>query len=95
MCLLFIWLHRVSIAAWAFSPCGEQRLLSGCATQASASWGILLKRGSGCVGSAAAARGLWSTGSGVVAHGLSCSTARGVFPDQGLSLCPLLWEADS
>ena len=28
-------------------------------------------------------------------HGLSCSVACGVFPDQGLNLCPLHWLADS
>ena len=43
---------------------------------------------------------LWSTssrhaGSVVVAHGLSCSTACGVFPDQGSNPCPLHWQADS
>ena len=32
-------------------------------------------------------------GSVVVAHGLSCSTAHGIFPDQGLNLCPLHWQA--
>ena len=31
----------------------------------------------------------------VVAHGLSCSTARGIFLDQGLNPCPLQWQADS
>ena len=34
-------------------------------------------------------------GSVVVAHGLSCSTACGIFPDQGLNRCPLHWQADS
>ena len=35
------------------------------------------------------------TGSVVVAHGPSCSMACGIFPDQGLNLCPLHWQADS
>ena len=35
------------------------------------------------------------TGSVVVAHGLSCSTACGIFPDQGSNTCPLRWQADS
>ena len=30
-----------------------------------------------------------------VAHCLSCPVACGVFLDQGLNLCPLLWQADS
>ena len=34
-------------------------------------------------------------GSVVVAHGPSCSTARGIFPDQGSNPCPLHWQADS
>ena len=29
------------------------------------------------------------------AHGLSCSAARGIFPDQGSNLCLLNWQADS
>ena len=36
-----------------------------------------------------------STGSVIVVLGLSCSTARGIFPDQGLNLCLLHWQADS
>ena len=35
------------------------------------------------------------TGSVVVAHGLSCSVACGIFPDQGSNPCPLHWQADS
>ena len=34
-------------------------------------------------------------GSVVVAHGLSCSVACGVFPEQGSNLCPLHWQVDS
>ena len=34
-------------------------------------------------------------GSVVVAHGPSRSAACGIFPDQGLNLCPLHWQADS
>ena len=34
-------------------------------------------------------------GSVVVAHGPSCSTACGIFPDQGSNACPLHWQADS
>ena len=35
------------------------------------------------------------TGSVIVAHGLSCSVACGIFPDQGSNPCPLHWQADS
>ena len=34
-------------------------------------------------------------GSVVVAHGPSCSTACGIFPDQSSNPCPLHWQADS
>ena len=42
-------------------------------------------------------RGMSSTlgGSGVVAHGLSCSAACGIFPDQGFNPFPLRWQVDS
>ena len=35
------------------------------------------------------------SGSVIVAHGLSCSTACGIFPDQGSNPRPLHWQADS
>ena len=35
-----------------------------------------------------------NTGS-IAAHGLSCSTACGIFPDQGWNLCLLNWQVDS
>ena len=34
-------------------------------------------------------------GAVVVAHGPSCFTACGIFPDQGSNPCPLHWQADS
>ena len=43
----------------------------------------------------AVARGLQSTGSAAVAHGLPCSVACGIFPDQGSNPHPLHWQADS
>ena len=41
--------------------------------------------------------GLWVCGlrSCRMAHGLSCSEAHGIFPDQGSSPCPLYWQTDS
>ena len=50
----------------------------------SLSWPLLFQStGSRCAGSV------------VVAHGLSCSAACGIFPDQGSNPCPLHWQADS
>ena len=50
----------------------------------SLSWPLLLR-----------STGSRRAGSVVVAHGLSCSTACGIFPDQGSNPCPLHWQADS
>ena len=41
------------------------------------------------------APGLWIAGSVVVAHGLSCSLAYGIFLDQGSNPCLLHWQEDS
>ena len=40
-------------------------------------------------------RRLSNSGSVIVAHGLSCSAACGILPDQGSNPCPLHWQADS
>ena len=42
-----------------------------------------------------ATTGLWSMGSVVVAHGLCCSAACGIFPGQWLNPYLLHWQADS
>ena len=47
------------------------------------------------MGSVVGAPGLQSTGSVIVAHGLSCSEACGIFRDQGSNPCLLHWQADS
>ena len=75
----------LSCCALAFSSCGGQGLLFAVLRRLlSLQWLLLL----------------WSTssryaGSVVVAHGLSCSAACGILPDQGLNPCPLHWQADS
>ena len=50
----------------------------------SLSWPLLLR-----------STGSRRAGSVVVAHGLSCSAACGIFPDQGSNPCPLHWQEDS
>ena len=52
-------------------------------------------RALGLMGSAVAAPWLQNTGSIVMAHGLRCSTACGIFLDQGLNPCLLNWQEDS
>ena len=42
-----------------------------------------------------AAHGLSNAGSVVLAHGLRCSVACGIFPDQESNPCPLHWRVDS
>ena len=88
-----------------FSRCGERGLLSGCGAPASPRCGgfsscrarALLAGFSGCSARAQQLRvpGLWSTGSIVGVHGLSCSTARRIFPGQGLNQCLLHGQGDS
>ena len=43
------------------------------------------------VASLAAEHKLWSAGSAVMGHRLSCPRACGIFEDQGLNSCPLHW----
>ena len=83
--LFYFWLHWVFVAVRGLSLValnGGYSLLR-CAGFSSR-WLLLL----GSTGSRRA-------GSVAVAHGLSCSAACGIFPDQGLNPCPLHWQADS
>ena len=70
--------------ARAFSSCGE--------------WGLLFVAVRGLLISVASRCRAWAVGaqaSVVVAQGLSCSAACGIFPDQGSNPCPLHWQVDS
>ena len=72
-----------------------------CCAQAfssSGEWGLLFVAVRGlliAVASLVAARALGARASVVVAHGLSCSQACGIFLDQESNPCPLHWQADS
>ena len=84
----FIYLFLATLGlccwAWAFSGWGE--------------WGLLCcgARASDCsCFSHCRARSLGAWALGVVACGISCSMACGIFPDQGSNPCPLHWQADS
>ena len=71
--------------AQAFSSCGEGGLL-------------FIAVGGLLIAVASPVGGAWAPGtraSVVVAHGLSCSVACGIFPDQGSNPCPLHWQVDS
>ena len=82
-----------------FSNCGEQGLPSSCSAQASHCGGFSCYGAQASVvqhvGSAVMVPRLWSTGSVVVVHEISCSSVYGIFLDQGLNPCPLHWQADS
>ena len=82
---LFIWLHWVFIAVHGLSlvTASEGYSLLRCAGF-SLRWRLLLQ-----------STGSRHAGSVVVAHGLSCSAACGIFPDQGSIPRPLHWQADS
>ena len=93
---LFFWLRWVFVVVRGlFSGCGQRGLLLR--------WLLLLRStGSRCrlqqlwhAGSVVMACRLQSTGSVVVVHGLSCSVAYGIFPDQGSNPRPLHWQEDS
>ena len=77
---IYLWLCWVFVAAWAFSSCSEQGLLSKSQCLGSSLWWplMLLSRGSGIVGSVV------STGSLVMVHWLTCSEAtKGSFQTRG------------
>ena len=78
-------LHCILIAACRlFSSCHEWGQLSSCGAGASHCGGFssdgpgLQSLGASVV----AVPGLWNTGSTAVVHGLSCSSAHGIFPDR-------------
>ena len=79
---LLCWVF-VSVLGLSLVAAGGGHSSSQCAGL-SLSWPLLLR-----------STGSRRAGSVVVAHGPSCSTACGIFPDQGSNLCPLHWQADS
>ena len=80
-----------------FSSCGDWGLLFSGSVQASRCSGVSCCRARALRAqvSVGVAPGLWSTGSVVVAHRLSCSEVCGVFPDQEWNPCLLHWQVDS
>ena len=104
---IYLWLHWVPAAVHGPSPAAASRGYSSSRCMGLSLWWPLPLRSTGSrrAGSVVVACGfsscgsraqqLWLAGSAVVAHGLSCSTARGIFPDQGSNPCPLHWQADS
>ena len=85
VCLfLFMAVLGLRFCARALSSCGKWgHSSSRCADLSLARPLLLWSTGSRCAGSVS------------VAHGPSCSAARGIFPDQGTNPCPPHWQADS
>ena len=82
---IYLWLCWVFVSVRGLSPVAASRghSSSRCASL-SLSRRLLLR-----------STGSRRAGSVIVAQGPSCSAACGIFPDQGLNLCPLHWQADS
>ena len=80
------------------SSWSKQGLLSSCGAQAS-HCGVFSCCGAQTLGCAVfSSCGSWVLEhwlSSTCVHGLSCSVARGIFPDQGSNLCLLHWQVDS
>ena len=97
LCILrrLIFKHYLFTYLFAFGCVGSlllHRLFSGCSE-----WGLFSLQ---CVGFPLRWLLLWSTGCSVhglavAVHGVSCSVAYGIFPDQGLNPPLLHWQADS
>ena len=97
---IHLWLHWVSFAARGLSPVAASRGCSDGGARASHRGGLSCRgaQALGCEGFSSCglrAQKLWRAGSVVVIHGLSCSTACGIFLEQGSNPCPLNWQADS
>ena len=87
----------VFVAVCGLSLVTENGVLSSCGARVShcsgfSCWGA---QALGTQASVALAPGLWSTGSIAPEHGLSCSAACVIFPDQGSNLCTLHFKEDS
>ena len=94
LCWVFIALHGLSLVAMSESSSSLWPM--GFSLQ----WLLLLwSTGFRCTGFSScgtwASCMLWSAGSVVVAHGLHCSVAYGIFLDQGLNTCLLHWQTES
>ena len=101
----YFWLHSVVIDACGLSLVAARvRATLHCGSWASHCSGFSCcgAQALGAQASVVVARGLSSCGSRALgsgsvseAHGLSCSAACGIFPNQGSNPCPLHWQVDS
>ena len=88
---IFIYLFIYLCLSWVFISARGLSLVAASGGHSSSQWaGLSLSRPL-----LLRSTGSRRTGSVVVAHGPSCSTACGIFPDQGSNPCPVRWQADS
>ena len=90
LCWVFIAVHGLSLAA-----ASRGSSLLQCTQHHCSGFSCCGAQALGAQASVVAARGLQSAGSVVVAHGLSCSLACGIFLDHCSNPCPLHWQVDS
>ena len=95
--LIDFWLHWVflTVRGLALVAASGATLCYGWRPSRCGGFSCCRAQAPGTRASVVVARRLRSGGSEVVAHGLSCSMACGIFPDQGSNLCPLHGQADS
>ena len=101
----YFWLRWVFVATRGLSLVAVSGDYSSLRCAGFSLWWLLLLRstGSRCMdfsscgarASGPVTRRLQSAGSAAVAHGRSCSSVCGIFPDQGSNLRPLHWQAYS
>ena len=96
VCLfVYFWLHWVFFAVCQLSLVAAGGGYSPLWCVGFSLWWLLLSQSTGSRHvDFSSCHTLWHVGSVVVAHGLSCSAACGIFTDQGSNPCPLHWQAD-
>ena len=93
---IYFWLHWVFVAVHGLSLVAASGGYSSLWCAGLLRWLLLLlSTGSRCMGFSSCGSRALEQGSVVVAHGLSCSAACGIFLDQGSNPCPLHWQVDS
>ena len=95
--IYYFWLCQVFVAVCRLSLAVASRGYSSLWCAVFSLWWLLLQQStcSRCVGSVVVVCRLQSTGSVVVVHRLSCPRTCGIFPGQGLKLCPLHQQVNS
>ena len=92
----YFWLHWVFVAACGLSLVATSGSSSSLWCTGFSLWWLLLLQSTGFRHTGCSSCGLWALEHGPSSCGAraSCSTACGIFPDQGSNPCPLHWQAD-